>query len=132
MAALQISIVLRLAGAKLGQDRSSLISEFRPSRVWAAGERQRRGATYRESGFSVLLAESEDPARAMKRAQAVLEELGERISFLIGEGARGEVDCGLMVGVDSPMASLRLAHSFVKSVSERGLELLVSFYSTSD
>jgi hypothetical protein len=132
MAAPKLSIVLRLAGPMLGRERSALISEFRPSRVWVAGERRRLGATHREPGFNVVLAESDDPDEAMKTAEAVLEKLGERISLLLSEGARGEVDCGLMVHIDSPMASIRLAPALVKRVADRGLELVVRFYSTSD
>jgi hypothetical protein len=128
MAVEKISIVLRLAGATIGQDRASLISEFRPSRVWTAGERKPPRGTYEESGFSVLLAESENPVGAMGMAERVLERIAERITLLVGEGASGEVDCGLMMDIHAPMASIRFTQSFANRVAALGLELLVSFY----
>jgi hypothetical protein len=128
----RLSIVLRLTGENLGRGWSALIAELRPDRVWTAGDSRPGGRPYETSGFSVLLAESENSNEAVEMAHVAFQGMAERVSLLITEGARGEVDCGLMIGIDAPMASLRLAHSFAKIVSERGLDFLVSFYSTSD
>jgi len=121
-----VSVVLRVSGLLSDPDEILAHHELAAARVWRAGERNRRGELFSESGFNLPVADC--------RSEALDEEirnfLGSSRDLLIylgATGARLELDVGLMVFAKCPN-SVALSPGLLGSLSRRRIGLAVTGY----
>lgn len=125
--------VLRVHGAGLDVDAClRWIPKAILERSWRSGETY-LGRLYDDSGFSLLLADTENLLNLTNEIVANLTPLSVALTQLIQNGATAEIDVGLMVG-EAGTAS-RSIHFDLKTLRlfERiGIAIVVSAYACSE
>lgn len=123
-----MSAVLRVSGPRIDIDEClRWLPQGRVEAVWRAGETGLRGRKIAESGFNLLLAESEDVREGLREAADVFLKMAPQIRELIREGASADVDFALFVGA-MEMRSIAVPPSLLAMLPESGVGLVVSAY----
>jgi hypothetical protein len=128
-----VTVVLRIQVPDIDPEQLSWLPRERLQRIWKKGEARGGLSVNKASGFSVLLSEHDDPTDATVAASTTLAAIAAPITELVREGARGEVDWGVMIERDATAAqSIRLSPEMLRLVERCGLEAVVSIYPCSD
>lgn len=124
--------VLRVSGPGIDIDEClRWLPEERLEHVWRVGEQELQGGKNADSGFNLLLTESEHVQDGIREAADVFQEMSPRVRELIRDGASADVDFGLFVGA-MEMCSIAVPASFLAMLSESGVGLVVSAYPVDD
>jgi len=123
-----MTAVLRVSGPNLDLDAClGWLAEDRLEQAWRSGEIDRRGRVNSDSGFCLLLSDSEEKSQVVQEAAKEFARVAEQVGVLIRDGASGEIDFALFVYA-AQMASIALEPTVLQEIGRYGVAIVVSAY----
>lgn len=126
-------VILIIEGPDEVLETVRLLLDLLTDKRWISGQPRRRGGLHTTSGFSVTLADAENPGEmlaAIREFVARCEAKG--IGFSL-DGLSAEISIGMTVGDSTQfVASVDLSPSDLLSLGRLGAAISVTAYPTSD
>ena len=121
---------LRLEGHLPVLDALARRLALRAEQSWKEGELRRDGAAHRSAGFSATIAATQNPDQLVTAVRVFLKRCKERDLSFSNEGIRAELAIALSAGDSKQSAMLNLLPADLLGMSECGLALNVTAYSS--
>jgi len=100
---------------------------------WKKGDKRRSGASHEASGFSLTVADTQNPLDLLEMIRKFIGKLKESRITIIGSGLKADLMIGISVGdTEQFVASIDLTPSELLALGELGIAFSVTAYPTSD